>query len=174
MKKRQQLKICLMGGKQAGLLGALTVLALGDELLSVVCYSADFEVFMEQLKVPVYKSVKESGFAARLKESDVLLSVHGREIVTTDLLNLPRLGSINVHPYLYQYKGADPVGRALQEKNFNASVGVHRMTQKVDEGDVIVEEFINVSGAQTVDEIYNKLYPGYCQSILKALNILRS
>ena len=87
-----------------------------------------------------------------------------------ELLKLPRLGAINVHPYLYKYKGKDPVGRALKDKNFKASVGIHSMGNKVDDGKVITELFTDISGSENVDEAYNKLYPYYCKSILEALN----
>ena len=166
----KNLKICFMGGKQAGIIGTLATLSMGIELLSAVSYSQDLTNTLNFFDIPVYKSIKDKGFIEMLSSSNLLLSVHGKEIVTRDLLGLPRFGAINVHPYLYKYKGANPVERALQDNEFNASVGVHFMEEEVDKGGVIVEEFVNVSGANSVDEIYNKLYPYYCIVILKALN----
>jgi methionyl-tRNA formyltransferase len=46
------------------------------------------------------------------------------------------------------------------------------MEVKIDKGEVIVEEFADVSGANTVTEIYNRLYPYYCTALIKALRIL--
>ena len=89
-----------------------------------------------------------------------------------DLLRLPKHGAINVHPYLYKYKGANPVKQALRDKNFKASVGAHIMEDKVDEGKVLIEEFIDVSVVNSVEEIYNRLYPSYCSVIFKILNIV--
>lgn len=40
-----------------------------------------------------------------------------------------------------------------------ASVGVHLMTPQVDEGPVLVEEFVDVTGLETVEAVYNRLYP---------------
>ena len=104
-------------------------------------------------------------------DSDILVCVHGREILNARHLNLPRLGCFNVHPYLYKYKGANPVGRALEDKNFRGSVGVHRMEARLDEGEVIAEEFADVSGGSSTGEIYNRLYPYYSVAILKMLEI---
>lgn len=168
----QNLKICFIGAKQTGVVGFLTALAAGNEVLAAVSYSSELKQILNSFFVPVYESVTSEGFFEKLRQSDLLLSVHGREIVSLDLLRMPRFGGINVHPYLYRYKGADPVGRALSEKNFKASVGIHVMGQTVDVGEVVVEEFTDVSGANSVEEVYNRLYSYYSRAVFKALDII--
>lgn len=46
------------------------------------------------------------------------------------------------------------------------------MQERVDEGSVLVEDFVDVSGAGSVREIYNKLYPYYAVVVSKALDII--
>ncbi|GAH55096.1 unnamed protein product [marine sediment metagenome] len=46
------------------------------------------------------------------------------------------------------------------------------MTENVDEGEVLAEEFVDVTGKQSVDEVYNALYPYYSLALLKALRVL--
>lgn len=169
---KNKLKICFMGGKQAGIIGALTVLSKGHTILSAVSYSDDLHSVLSGFDVPLFKSIKDEKFIDSLRGCDLLLSVHGREIVPQAIIKTPRLGAINVHPFLYKYKGADPIGRALADKEPKGSVGVHYMTDKVDEGEVIAEEFVDVSGIMSVDGVYNKLYPYYSKAILKALEKL--
>lgn len=166
----KSLKICFMGGSQAGIIGALTLLSKGHKIVAGVSYFEGLTQVLNFFKIPVYKNVKDKNFLKELAESDILISVHGREILGPDKLGLPKLGCFNVHPYLYKYKGANPVGRALKDRNFKGSVGVHKMEPDIDEGSVIVEEFVDVSNSHTTDEIYNKLYPYYCTAILKALD----
>lgn len=166
----KNLKICFMGGNQAGIIGALTILATNNRIISAVSYSLELTNVLKLLHIPVCKTIKNKNFIKKLKESDVLLSVHGREVVKLDLLRLPKIGCINIHPYLYKYKGSNPVQRALKDKEFKASVGAHIMDEKIDNGKVLAEEFIDVSGMNSVDEIYNKLYPVYSIVILKSLN----
>lgn len=173
MKNDNSLGICFMGGKQAGIIGALTVLSRGDRILAAVSYSDDLTAIMKLLKVPVYKSMYGRRFVATLKRSDLLLSVHGREAVGSDLLKLPKYGCINMHPYLYKYKGRDPVGRALRDGEFKASIGVHMMDDKIDSGSVIREEFVDVAGSKDRDSIYNKLYPYYSKVLIKVLGGFR-
>lgn len=118
----------------------------------------------------VHKSINEKGFARSLSEADILLSIHGREIVGGKMLEMPRFGAVNIHPYLYRYKGANPVAQALKDRNFNASVGAHVMEPDVDEGEVLGEEFVDVTKAKSVEEIYNMLYPSYCRLVLDVLD----
>lgn len=166
------MKVCFMGGSQAGILGALTLLSKGLGISAAVSYFAPLSDILKSLKVPVYSSVQNPVFLRILRECDILFSVHGREILVSRELGLPRLGCFNVHPYLYKYKGKDPVGRALKDGNFKGSVGVHRMEEGIDAGEVITEEFVEIKNAKTPDEIYNRLYPYYASALIKAIEII--
>lgn len=172
MKNKYNLKVVFMGGRQAGIIGAMTVLSAGVKISAAVSYSQEFADILKYLEIPIYKSINDDGFVKSLRNADILLSVHGREIVKPSLLRLPKLGAINIHPYFYKYKGANPVERALKDKEFKASVAAHLMESKVDTGRVLVEEFIDVSGACSVAEIYNMLYSHYCSVVLKALELI--
>lgn len=46
------------------------------------------------------------------------------------------------------------------------------MTEEVDKGEVIAEEFLRVSGKNPI-EIYNELYPIYMKVLIKALNKIK-
>jgi methionyl-tRNA formyltransferase len=163
------LKTCFMGGNQAGVVGIMAILSSGSKIEAAVSYSPETDRIIHLFGIPAFRSVKSSAFRKFLKISDLLVSVHGREIVGKEILVLPRFGGINVHPYLYKYKGSNPVGEAFSDGNFNASVGVHVMEEKVDSGKVIVEEFVDISGASTPEEGYNRLYPYYASALLAAL-----
>ena len=168
----KHLKVCFMGGSQAGIIGALTLLSAGHKIISAVSYFEELSIILKNLNISLCSSVKNASFLKALKNSDLLICVHGREIVEEKFLVLPKFGCINVHPYLYRYKGAMPVERAIKDKNFKASVGVHKMQKEVDGGNVLTEEFVDVCGAKTAKEIYNKLYPYYSLALLKALKII--
>lgn len=169
----KKLKICFMGGKYAGIVGALAVLSKGHNIISAVSYSDDLTDILHRYQIPVYASIQDKDFIEQLEQADLLLSIHGKEIVPVRLLHLPVYGAVNVHPYLYAYKGADSVGRALRDGNFRASVGAHIMDKNVDGGEVLVEEFVDVSGSTSTEEVYNKLYPAYCKVTLKILEKIK-
>jgi len=166
------LKVVFSGGRQAGCIGLLTVFAVGCRIQGVIAYDDIVSSLADSLNLPVFTSIKQPEVEKLLAGSDLLVSVHGRDIVPTRLLDLPHLGGINAHPCLYRYKGADPVGRLLRDGGTKASVGVHRMTEHVDEGEVLAEEFVDIAGKKTADEVYNVLYPYYALALLKALRAL--
>lgn len=170
--KDQGLRVFLLAGKQAGCIGLLTLAAVGCKIQGVIAYDDAVQNLATMLHIPIFSSLTEPEVEDHLSRSDLLVSVHGREIVPKKLLELPCLGGINVHPCLSRYKGVNPIGRLLQDGCTQASVAVHLMTEKVDEGEVLVEEFIDVAGKQSVEGVYNALYPYYSLVLLKALRVL--
>lgn len=136
------MNIFYIGNQTAGIIGRLTILAEGHKI--------------------VYK----------VDDSDILLCVHGRAIIPKEIYSKPEIASINVHPYLYAYPGKDPIGRAIKDKNWHASVGCHYITDVVDGGQVVKEIFFDVQPSDNRADIYNQLYPYYSKVIIESLNIL--
>jgi hypothetical protein len=111
--------------------------------------------------------------------ADLLVSVHGQEIVPDAVLARYSLGGINLHPCLWAYKGRDPVRRAVLAGETRLSVGAHRMTSVVDGGEVLAEEFVAMPpGAglfssrplsQKVELAYDALYLVYLVVLEAAL-----
>lgn len=167
-------KIVFLGGKQVGVIGLLTTLAVGCEVKAVVPRDSIVEELARKLGIPIYDSVKGSEIRPLLSKVDLMISVHSKEIVPPKILAIPRLGGINVHPCLYRYKGSYPIQKFLLDTVPNASVGVHRMIEEVDCGEVLVERFIEVDrmSAPAVIDIYNILYPLYSLVLIEALEML--
>ena len=165
--------VVFLGGRQAGCIGLLTVCAASCEVLGVVAYDDRLRMLAEAMGLQHFGSIHEPSVQELLSRSDLLVSVHGRERVPEELLRLPRCGGINAHPCLSWYKGMHPIERLLQDGRARASVGVHRMTARLDEGTVLAEEFVDVSGSSTVEEVYNALYPFYAIALLRALGAVR-
>lgn len=136
------MKIYYLGNQIAGLIGRMTILVTGHEIVD------------------------------KVDDCDVLLSVHHRKIILREIFEKPKMGAINVHPYLYCYPGKDPVGRAIADENWHGSVGCHHITELVDSGEVVKELFIDIIPSENRCEIYNQLYPVYSQVILESLKII--
>ena len=167
-------KIVYLGGKQAGLIGLLTAVSFGCEVKAVVPRDSIVGDMARKLKYPIYDSVKQEEVKDILYGVDLLISVHSKELVPAEILNITGLGGINVHPCLYKYKGLHPISRFLAGDTSSASVGVHYMVEAVDCGEVIRGIFvdINKSKTNTVAEVYNILYPIYATVLFEALEIL--
>ncbi|RLA62850.1 MAG: hypothetical protein DRQ88_13160 [Epsilonproteobacteria bacterium] len=171
--RANRLNIFFLGGKQAGCIGLLTTLAVGCRITGVVAYDGLVRGLAEKMNLPTFQSINEEGCVNLLYASDLIVCVHGREIIPNNVLEIPLLGGINVHPCLYKYKGSNPIGRLLSDGNPKASVGVHHMMGELDSGGVIAELFVDVSNKNTIVEVYNELYPIYSMVLLEALVWLR-
>lgn len=164
------MKIVFYGGRQAGMLSLLTLLALKHEIVCVIPSDEIVEGVAAQFKLTIKKplDINERSFVEYLQKlsADLFICCHGRQILKSKLLSI--LPSINMHPNLYKYKGSRPVERMLEEKISKASVGIHWMTAKVDEGEVIAELFTQIKG-RTPEGVYNELYPLYSKCLSRAL-----
>lgn len=167
------MKIIFYGGRQAGMIALLTLLALKQKVVCVIPVDEIVEKTARTLGLRIKKprDINNKKFVQYLKnlKPDLLVCCHGRQILKKDLLSI---GGINLHPCLSKYKGAHPIEKFLRDKEKRASVGVHWMTEKVDQGKVIFEEFLEVSGKSVV-EVYNELYPVYSRALIKALKKIK-
>jgi methionyl-tRNA formyltransferase len=113
-------------------------------------------------------NINDEGFVDYLekKAPDLFVSCHGRQIIKSRILQ--NWKAINMHPCLFKYPGADPIDRLLEDGEKRISVAVHYMTEKVDEGEVIVELF-KERESDTAVGVYNELYPLYSKALVEAL-----
>jgi methionyl-tRNA formyltransferase len=167
--------VVFLGGKQAGIIGLLTTIAIGCQIKAVVTVSSIVRELAGQFNLPIYHSVKQDELIKILPQVDLMVSVHSREIIPMSLLNTTKLGGINIHPCLKVYKGKNPIQRFLEGEERQASVGVHWMTDNVDMGKTIYEIFIDIDRQKVngVIEVYNILYPYYSIALIKTLSLLR-
>ncbi len=76
---------------------------------------------------------------------DVLLSCSWRYWVSPQILGMARAGSVNLHRgRLPDYKGAEPVRRALEAGDKTITISAHRMVEEIDAGEVLAEKKIKV------------------------------
>jgi methionyl-tRNA formyltransferase len=168
------MRIAFYGGRQAGMIVLLTILSLKHEVIYVFAEDIIVERIAQNLKIPLIKKseINNKKTIDLLKKAniDLLVCSHGKKILTENIL---KLNCINLHPCLYQYKGSDPITKLIKDKNNLASVGVHRMSHEVDQGEVIVELFKEVE-LDSVTNVYNQLYSVYSEAIIIALRKLEN
>jgi len=170
------MKIIFYGGRQAGVVCLLTILANKHVNSAVVPEDDMVDRVAKSLKLKIYQkeTINSPNFCKDVENDkpDLLVCAHGRRLIKTALLSIPKYGCINVHPCLYKYKGATPIARMLADRETKASVAVHQMTDKIDDGEVIIENFVDVGGLNTVLEVYNFLYPLYSITLTEAIGKL--
>ncbi|MGP0068460.1 MAG: methionyl-tRNA formyltransferase [Isosphaeraceae bacterium] len=89
---------------------------------------------------------------------DLLITAAYGQILSADLLSIPRLGGINLHgSVLPSYRGAAPVARAIQNSETSTGVTVIRMTPRIDAGGIIAIARTDVDPDETAGELEARL-----------------
>ena len=86
-----------------------------------------------------------------------VLSAYGH-ILSRRLLDIARLGGINVHPSLLpRYRGAAPIQRAIMAGEEKTGVTLFFMDEKIDHGDMIAQQWIPIEKDDTYGSLAMKL-----------------
>ena len=89
---------------------------------------------------------------------DLLVTAAYGQILSADLLSIPRLGGINLHgSILPAYRGAAPVARAIQNGETETGVTVIRMTPRIDAGGMIAFARTPIGPDETAGELEDRL-----------------
>ncbi len=89
---------------------------------------------------------------------DLSIVVAYGKIIPEEILNTPRLGSINVHySLLPKYRGASPVESAVLNGDTETGVAVQKMVYKMDAGDILALEKTELGADETAPELRKRL-----------------
>lgn len=110
-------------------------------------------------KVLIGKEFQEGPGLAVLEQADLdyVIGVHFPYIVPSEVLAVPRIGVINLHPgYLPYNRGWHTPSWALLD---GTPIGatLHFMDDGLDTGDVIAQEELTVGAGDTADTLYQRL-----------------
>lgn len=116
-------------------------------------------------------------FIAELRElkADVIVLAAYRFILKPELLAVPPGGCLNIHPSLLpMYRGAAPIQRALMTGEEATGVSIFLMNEKIDQGDVILREPLDIGPNETCGELGLRLAEVGTRLVLEGLRQLES
>jgi len=74
------------------------------------------------------------------------------------ILEIPKLFCVNVHPSLLpKYRGAAPINRALINGEASTGVSVMKMNERMDAGEVIVQEALDIAPEWNAEVLWERL-----------------
>lgn len=80
------------------------------------------------------------------------------QILPEDILNVPKLGSINVHASLLpKYRGAAPINRAILDGETETGVTIMYIAKKLDSGDIISARKLPILPEDNAVTLFDKL-----------------
>lgn len=120
------------------------------------------DVKVEALKydIPVIQParIKEDYQAIVDLKPDLIITAAYGQIVPQAVLDIPRLGCINVHASLLPlYRGGAPVHQAIIDGQEKTGVTIMYMVKKMDAGDMIAQKETPILEEDTVGILYDRL-----------------
>lgn len=92
-----------------------------------------------------------------IKPDLIVVAAYGK-ILPKEILEIPKYGAINVHASLLpKCRGASPVQCAILAGEKETGITLMRMNEKMDEGDILQQEKIEIGEKETADILLNKL-----------------
>lgn len=127
--------------------------------------------------IPVYQpemaSAPEFADTLRHYQADLFVVVAYGEIVRQHLLDMPRLGCINVHASLLpKYRGAAPIQRSIIEGEKITGVTIMHLVRKMDAGDIIKVVKTEIGPEMTAGELEQQLCGLGSQALLEVIHDL--
>lgn len=101
---------------------------------------------------------------------DAAVVVAFGQILPTEVLEAPRLGSFNVHASLLpRWRGAAPIQRAIIAGDKVTGVQVMRMTEGLDEGPVLSTAKVRIDALETAGTLHDRLALAGADLIVRTL-----
>ncbi len=128
-------------------------------------------------KLPVCQpeTLKTADEQALLAEfsPDVMVVVAYGQILPKAVLDIPRLGCINVHASLLpRWRGAAPIQRALEAGDQQTGVTIMQMDEGLDTGDMLAKRACDIVDTDTAASLHEKLASIGTEALIDVLNQL--
>jgi methionyl-tRNA formyltransferase len=183
-------RIIFMGTPEFAVPTLQAMLDHGENVVAVVCQPdrpkgrgrkvqpPPVKVLAESRGIPVLQPVKIRtqeylNELATYKADLFVVTAYGR-ILPVTLLDLPPLGTINVHGSLLpQFRGAAPVQRAILDGATITGITIMQMDEGMDTGDILLPGSLQISPDDTSTTLAIKMAALGGELLVKALDLLR-
>ena len=184
------LRIIFMGTPDFAVPSLKKLLASPDEIIAVVCQpdkqkgrgrklsAPPVKVLAAESNLPVLQptSIRTESFLNEirsLKPDLIIVTAYGK-ILPVELLNLPPLGTINVHGSLLpKYRGAAPIQWAVIKGEQETGVTIMQMDEGMDTGDILFPVSVPIGEEDTAGTMFDKLAKLGGKTLVEAIQLLK-
>ncbi|MBI2089522.1 MAG: formyltransferase [Deltaproteobacteria bacterium] len=105
---------------------------------------------------------------------DLILSFYYRRLLSKDLLEIPRLGGINLHGSLLpKYRGRAPVNWAIINGEAETGVTLHYMIEEADAGDIVAQRAVAIEERDTALDLYKKIIAASAELLRETFPLIK-
>lgn len=133
------------------------------------------KALQNNIEVLQSESVKEKSFVEKLKSynADIIITVAFGQMLSEDILNMPKYGCINVHGSLLpKLRGAAPIQWSIINGDEKTGVTIMYMAKGIDTGDMILKEEIEIFQNETYGTLHDRMKYIGADCLEKALNLI--
>jgi len=92
------------------------------------------------------------------KEIDFFVVVSYGKMIPKEILDLPKLGTLNIHPSLLPlYRGPSPIIAPILNGDQETGVTIIKINEKMDHGPILAQEKIKLSGSEFIEDLEKSL-----------------
>lgn len=129
--------------------------------------------------IPVWQPVRiktpEAVAELRKYEADVFIVAAYGQILSREILDMPKLGSINIHASLLpKYRGASPIQHVIIDGEQETGITIMQMDAGIDTGDMLYKKTIKIEAEDTFETLHDKLMVLGGEAITEALPLLEA
>ena len=164
------MRAIVAGYHNMGCAGLEALMRNGYEIVAVFTYADDpneaiwFGSVAEVAArhgIPVYTpdNINHPLWVEKIRElkPDVLFSFYYRDLLSSQILDIPASGCFNLHGSLLpKYRGRVPTNWALINGETETGVSLHYMTPGVDDGDIVCQQSVAIDPDDTAQTLSNK------------------
>ncbi|MEI8174656.1 MAG: methionyl-tRNA formyltransferase, partial [bacterium] len=101
---------------------------------------------------------------------DLFVVVAYGKIIPENIINIPKLGSINIHySLLPKYRGASPVESAILNGDTETGITIQKMAFKMDSGPIIAQEKVEILANEKSPDLRKRLIKIGAELLIKTL-----
>ncbi|MDP8230844.1 MAG: methionyl-tRNA formyltransferase [Candidatus Gorgyraea atricola] len=136
--------------------------------------STAVKIKADELKIKTFQSEdvnsKESIEYLKGLGADLFIVVSFGQILSRELLDVPKLYALNVHASLLpKYRGAAPINWAIANAEKETGITIIKMNEKMDEGDIVLKEAVSINKDEDATQLSKKLSKKGAEVLLKCL-----
>ena len=188
--KTEPYRIVFMGTPDFACPSLQALLDHGEEVAAVVCQPDRPKGRGKKLAPPPVKElalsrgipvlqpgkIKSGEFLSEIEALNphcLIVAAYGR-ILPAPLLNLPPLGTINIHGSLLPaYRGAAPIQWAIINGESETGVTIMQMDEGMDTGDILLQRRMAINSDDTTSTLAARMAILGAQALIEALELLK-
>lgn len=185
------LRLVFMGTPEFAVPSLQKLIDLGEQVVAVVTQpdrpkgrgqrltAPPVKILAEKQGIPVFQPVKvrapEFIDAMRQLNPDLILVTAFGQILPRALLEIPRLGCVNIHASLLpRYRGAAPINWCIVNGETETGITIMQMDAGLDTGDMLLKRTLPIGPEEDAQSLHDRLSAAGAEALAEALEQLAS